>query len=116
VKATAWAKEMVQEWLETGMLKGDSKRRSKARSIVKALTDSAENKSHSRHIGADRAHEIGLNVKRLEADQQLQDAVLSVHHSCVATLQGTPATKIIENHFGIAFIQQAQAQAIPVRI
>jgi ClpP class serine protease len=42
IKATAWAKEMVQEWLETGMLRDDSKRRSKAQQIVKALTDSAE--------------------------------------------------------------------------
>jgi ClpP class serine protease len=119
VKASAWAREMVQKWLETGMLKADTKRRSKARAIVKALTDSAENKSHSRHIGVDRADAIGLDVKRLESDQALQDAVLSVHHSCVATLQGTPAIKIIENHLGIAFIQQAQMQVgmqIPMRV
>lgn len=108
IKVTAWAKEMVQEWLETGMLKDDPKKRSKAQQIVKALTDSAENKSHSRHIGYDRALAIGLNVKQLEADQDLQDAVLSVHHSCIATLQGTAAIKITENHLGIAFIQQQQ--------
>lgn len=115
IKASAWAKEMVQEWLETGMLKDDPKRRSKARRIVQALTDSAENKSHSRHIGVERAEAIGLNIKRLEKDQELQDAVLSVHHSCVATLQGTAATKITENHLGSAFIQQAQSMAIPIR-
>ena len=114
IKVTAWAKEMVQEWLETGMLKDDPKKRSKAQQIVKALTDSAENKSHSRHIGYDRALAIGLNVKQLEADQDLQDAVLSVHHSCIATLQGTAAIKITENHLGIAFIQQQQV-AIQVR-
>ena len=108
IKVTAWAKEMVQEWLETGMLKDDPKKRSKAQQIVKALTNSAENKSHSRHIGYDRALAIGLNVKQLEADQDLQDAVLSVHHSCIATLQGTAAIKITENHLGIAFIQQQQ--------
>lgn len=114
IKVTAWAKEMVQEWLETGMLKDDPKKRSKAQQIVKALTDLAENKSHSRHIGYDRALAIGLNVKQLEADQDLQDAVLSVHHSCIATLQGTAAIKITENHLGIAFIQQQQV-AIQVR-
>ena len=115
IKATAWAKEMVQEWLETGMLKDDPKRESKAQQIVEALTDSAETKSHSRHIGYDRARQIGLNVKQLEADQELQDAVLGVHHSCIATLQGTAAIKITENHLGIAFIQQAQQQ-VAVRI
>jgi ATP-dependent protease ClpP protease subunit len=115
IKASAWAKEMVQQWLETGMLKDDPKGRSKAQKIVKALTDSAENKSHSRHIGVERAEEIGLNIKRLEADQELQDAVLSVHHSCVATLQTTQALKITENHMGIAFILQAQQVIVPVR-
>jgi hypothetical protein len=63
VKASDWAKQMVREWLETGML---------------------------------------------EADNELQDAVLSIHHACVATLQGTAAKKITENQLGIAFIQQAQ--------
>jgi hypothetical protein len=116
VKATAWAKEMVQEWLETGMLHNDPRKRSKARQIVKALTDSAENKSHSRHIGIERALKIGLNIKRLEDDQELQEAVLSLHHSCVATMQGTPAIKIIENHQGVAVVQQAQQMAIPIRI
>jgi hypothetical protein len=114
IKASQWAKEMVQQWLESGMLSQDPKKRSKSRRIVKALTDTAETKSHSRHIGYDRANTIGLNVKRLEDDQELQDAVLSVHHSCVATLQATAATKIIENHLGVAFIQQAQQMAVRV--
>jgi len=34
--------------------------------------------------------------------------VLSIHHACVATFQGTAATKVTENQLGIAFIQQAQ--------
>jgi hypothetical protein len=36
----------------------------------------------------------------------LQDAVLSLHHSCILTLNSTRAYKIIENHLGKAFIQQ----------
>lgn len=108
IKASQWAKEMVQEWLETGMLKDEPKKKTIAKKIVKGLTDAAENKSHSRHIGIDRAAELGIKVRRLEDDQALQDAVLSVHHSCIATLQGTAATKIVENHLGVAFIQQAQ--------
>ena len=112
IKASQWAKDMVQEWLATGMLKQDTHRKSVGRRIVKALTDAAENKSHSRHIGYDRALALGLNVKRLEAEPELQDAILSIHHSCVATLETTAAVKIIENHRGIAFIQQAQQQVV----
>jgi len=112
IKASQWAKDMVQEWLATGILKQDTHRKSVGRRIVKALTDAAENKSHSRHIGYDRALALGLNVKRLEAEPELQDAILSIHHSCVATLETTAAVKIIENHRGIAFIQQAQQQVV----
>lgn len=110
LKASEWAKEMVQEWLETGMLKGQRNRRAKASAIVAGLTDAATNKSHSRHIGIDRARQIGLKIRRLEDDQDLQDAVLGVHHSCIITLTSTPSFKIIENHLGVAFIQQVQQQ------
>lgn len=116
IKASAWAKEMVQQWLETGMLHNDPKKRLKARKIVRALTDSAENKSHSRHIGVERAEQIGLTVKRLEEDHELQDAVLSLHNSCVVTLQSTAAIKIIENHLGVASVQQAQQILAPARM
>ena len=40
----------------------------------------------------------------------MQDAVLSVHHACIHTLAATQALKIIENHKGIAFIQQIAPQ------
>jgi len=44
----------------------------------------------------------------LEDDCELQDLVLTVHHACVLTLSSTAAVKIIENHRGIAYIQQVQ--------
>jgi hypothetical protein len=114
IKAADWAKQMVRQWLETGMLKSQPDKSAKALAIVQALTDGAQNKSHSRHIGLERAESIGLTIRRLEDDQSLQDAVLSVHHASVVTLQGTGAYKIIENHDGIAFIQQAQMQAVRI--
>ena len=117
IKASEWAKEIVQEWLETGMLKGQRNRKQKASTIVEGLTNAATNKSHSRHIGYDRARQIGLIIRRLEDDQKLQDAVLGVHHACIITLTSTPAFKIIENHLGVAFIQQVQQQlALPVQM
>ena len=99
---------MVREWFETGMFHAEIDKAAKASAIVSALTDTEENKSHSRHIGVERAERVGLKVRRLEDDQELQDAVLGVHHSCIITLNSTPAFKIIENHFGITHIQQAQ--------
>ena len=59
-------------------------------------------------ISAQKCESIGLKVKHLEDDQELQDKVLLVHHIYFHTLSSTPAFKIIENHDGKAFILQAQ--------
>jgi hypothetical protein len=59
-----------------------------------------------------RAKELGIKIVDLEADHELQDALLSVHHLFVQTLSATPAFKIIENHNGIAFVQQVQQTAV----
>ena len=75
---------------------------SKVKTIVNKLN--ANNKSHSRHFTIDFCKNLGLNVIALEEDQKLQEAVLSVHHAFVITLDATPATKIIENQFGFRYI------------
>ncbi|HPD13959.1 MAG TPA: S49 family peptidase [Planctomycetota bacterium] len=108
-KAMKWAKEMVSDWLMGGMFSGRTtvKKRKMADGIVRDLTDHALSKSHARHLSYDRCKKIGLRVRRLEDNQELQDAVLSVHHACIHTLGATPAIKIIENHLGRAFIQIA---------
>jgi hypothetical protein len=66
-------------------------------------------KSHARHISIRRAFELGLKVRGLEENSELQEAVLTVHHTYVQTLSSTPAVKVIENHKGVAFINQAIA-------
>lgn len=48
---------------------------------------------------------MGLNVVSLEEDDELQEAVLSVHHACSLTLAGHSVIKLIENHEGTAFIK-----------
>ena len=107
-KAMDWSKIMVTEWLIEGMYKDDNKAKEKADRVVEELTDHSLTKSHSRHISYKKCDEIGLNVKLLESDPKLQDAVLSVHHACIQTFSATPAMKIIENHNGQAFIQTSQ--------
>jgi hypothetical protein len=113
-KAMDWAREMVKEWLLTGMFAG---RRTKTKTekvdrIVDDLTDHALSKSHARHLSMEICRGIGLKVVPLEQDQDLQDAILSVHHACIHTLGGTAAYKIIENHLGRAFIQIAHTVMI----
>jgi membrane-bound ClpP family serine protease len=107
-KAIEWSVEMTKEWLVSGMLSGDPDATQKAEQILSELGSHALTKSHARHLSADTCQKIGLNVKFLEDDQALQEAVLSIHHALVHTLSSTAAYKIIENQEGVAFIQIAQ--------
>ncbi|MBN2717908.1 MAG: ATP-dependent Clp protease proteolytic subunit [Deltaproteobacteria bacterium] len=111
-KAIQWANEMVKEWLTTGMLENDQDKDTLADKIIKELADHALMKSHSRHLAAQRCKDMGLHIEMLEDDHEFQDAVLSLHHACIHTLTSTPATKIIENHEGVAYIQSAQTVLI----
>lgn len=107
-RAIDWSTTMTKEWLVSGMFDGDSDAGAKADRIIAELGSHALTFAHDRHISRQRAHACGVNVKALEDDEKLQDAVLSVHHLFIHTLSGTPAYKIVENHKGIAFIQQVQ--------
>jgi hypothetical protein len=97
--------------LTEGMFKGNRKAKEKALAIAKALTNVETHKEHGRHIHAEDCKKLGLKIVDLESDNDLQDAVLSVHHAFVITLSNTQAVKIIENHAGSAFVKQASAQA-----
>jgi hypothetical protein len=79
-----------------------------ADSIIKTILDKLgihkETSSHAKHISVETCKEIGLKVKFLEKDRELQDSVLTVHHCFMHTFSNTPAIKIIENHEGKAIV------------
>lgn len=100
--AGALAKELVAEWLGSFMLKGNQ---AAASEVAEWLSNDHVHLSHSRAITRDQLRERGLNIVDLEDDQELQDAVLSVHHTVMHTLGSTPSYKLIENHLGRAYIQ-----------
>lgn len=107
-KAIKWSNEMVKEWLLTGMFKDEKDleaAKTKADNIINELGDHALTLSHNRHISISKAIEIGLNVSYIEDNDNLQDAVLTVHHACMHTLSSTGAIKIIENQDGVAFMK-----------
>mgnify|MGYP001264937124 CR=1 FL=1 len=107
-KAIQWSNEMVKEWLLSGMFSGQPDAEQKVANILEELSDHALTKSHARHLSFTKCQQMGLDVLALEDDPKLQDAVLSVHHSCIHTLSSTSAYKIIENQLGIAFIQMSK--------
>jgi hypothetical protein len=99
------AERMVAEWLANYMFKGLDNRVEKAASIASWFADYNHFQSHGRPVGYDQLKSLDLNVRLLEEDQALQDAVLSVHHTVMHTFANTAATKVIENHLGNAFVK-----------
>lgn len=104
--AIKWAESFVQQNLVAHMFKGKGDAESRAKKIVKKLSDYRDNKSHSKHIHYEDCKKMGLEVSLLEENQVLQDLVLTVHHCYMHALMNTPAIKIIENQNGAAFVKQ----------
>lgn len=107
-QAVRLSEEFVRQRLLDNMLSSDDDAENKAERIVKGLSDVDDNKSHSRHIHIDKCEELGLKIEKLEDDQELQEAVLTVHHCFMHGLSLSGAAKMVENHNGAAFIKIAE--------
>lgn len=110
-QVTKLSAEKVESWLGQYMFHGTDP--AKAQEIAHWLANFAEHKTHGRPIGIELARSKGLNVTPLEADQHLQEAVLSVFHATMVTFQATGCLKVVENHLGkghYIVVQVAQQQ------
>ncbi len=103
--AMALSQSFVAEQLQNVMFEGEDNAKSRAQSIVDALTDYTENKGHDRPIHIKECQDMGLKVVALEDDDKLQDLVLTVHHCYMHSFMNTQSYKIIENHLGHAIIK-----------
>lgn len=104
--AIAWSESLVSEQLAHVMFSGKDDAQNKAKDITAKLSDFSANKTHSRHINIEECKAMGLNVLPIETDQELQDIILTVHHTYMHSLMSSTAYKIIENHNGAAFVKQ----------
>lgn len=101
------SEELVRSWLQKWMLAEDHER---AAAIASWLASHSTHKTHGRFLNREELEGKGLKILKLEDDQGLQDAVLSVFHCYQITFSNSPAAKIIENHLGKMFVHFAQAQ------
>lgn len=101
-QAIQWSKKMAAEWLKANMLKGKPAVVAK---VLKTFGDHSRNKSHARHISKTQCHTAGLKVIDMEADNKLQDLILTTHHAFMHTFSNTNAIKIVENHLGVAYME-----------
>ncbi|MCA1942905.1 MAG: hypothetical protein LDL15_04795 [Yonghaparkia sp.] len=102
------SEKLVADWLRAYMFDGSADARKTATRIAKKLAHHGAHLSHSRFLCRERCRKLGLVVDDLEADQYLQDEVLSVFHATTHTFNATGAVKIIENHLGRAFVKRQQ--------
>jgi hypothetical protein len=96
------------------MFKGEADAAAKAEKIGEWLGSHGEFKTHSRPLARDVLEAQGLKIDKLEANQQEQDAFLSVFHTFMHTINGTGAVKIIENQLGKAYLKQVRSVQMPV--
>lgn len=111
---TKLSEELVTQWLKNWMFQGDAAADTKAQAIAAKLNEHGSHRTHSRFLPRDDLRALGLVIDDLEADQAIQDAVLTVFHALRLTFSFNPAiAKIIENNNGRAYITARTPVAMP---
>lgn len=104
------SKTIVSGWLQQYMFNSDSESQAKAKAVTEFLSDYDQFMSHGRRVDRQALRSLDVKVTDLEADEQLQDLVLSVHHAINHAMNLAGLTKIVENNLGRAFIRRVQVQ------
>lgn len=115
-RASKLAHSFVEEWLTKYMFAGEADGPDKAKAAATWLSSHENFNSHGRHISRDELRDKGLKVDNLEDDADEQDIFLSIFHAATHTMSATAAVKIIENHLGRAYINQARSAMVPESI
>jgi len=104
IEAIDLSNDLLRAWLSSCMFGEDDNET--IETIIEHLNEHEESKNHGRHLNAEKCRQIGLKIDMMEDDDNLQDAILSVHHAYAITLNNTGVGKIIENQNGTAFISR----------
>lgn len=99
-KAIEWSKEISKECLLSVNPDIDLNR------VYDKFLNHNSSYSHSRRISKQECKDVGLPIIDLEENQELQDAVMSLHHCYMITLDKYPISKIIENQRNSRLFQQ----------
>ena len=117
---------MVSDWLCSNMLNERENPQETAKRIIDQLGDHKETFTHAKHIHFKECKELGIKVvpledldkREIEGCRDLQDCVLTIHHTYMHTFSNSNAVKIIENHIGSAMIMNAPVNIsqVPVKV
>jgi hypothetical protein len=104
--AIDYGETMVASWLEKRMFAGRSDAKQAAALAARHFSDAATHKSHGRRIDRDEARVHGLDVEDLEANQKLQEAVLTAYHLMTIAIEHSLVTKMIVADSGKVWLKQ----------
>ena len=93
-----WSNDILKKSLKNSMFKENNEEI--IDKITCELTSIDITKTHSRNLSAEKCREIGLNIKYLEEDEELEDMILSIHHACMSFIRHEHVCKIYLNHEG----------------
>ncbi|MBE7053833.1 MAG: S49 family peptidase [Ruminococcaceae bacterium] len=107
-KAIKWSNDIVQDWLMNNMFNGEQNKTDVVSRIVNELSDHTNTKNHARHISRTECENLGIKIVSLEGldnrkiDEclDLQDCILTIHHSYMHTFSNSHAIKIVESNLG----------------
>lgn len=103
--ALDYGETMVGRWLKQYMFSGRSAGREQAERVATYFSAAVEHKSHGRRIDRDEARGVGLIVDDLEADQGLQDDVLTAYHMSTIAFEQGPAAKMLWSNAGRSWLK-----------
>ena len=96
---------MVAQWLAARMFAGAGNASQRADKAAHYFNDASIHKSHGRRIDRTEAKGQGIDVEDLEANQKLQEAVLTAYHIVTLIFEKSPAAKILASHHGRLWIK-----------
>lgn len=96
---------IVAAWLTKFMKSADPDPVAEGKRIARYFNDASGHKSHDKRIGRDEAYEVGVVVESLEANQELQEVVLTLYNVLTILFEQTSVTKIITSGPGRSWLK-----------
>ena len=97
--AVEWSAKLAEQWLSEVDPSIDFDK------IKNVFLNHNNSYSHSRHLSKRDCKDAGLKIIDLEEEQDLQDAVLSLHHCYMILFDKFLISKIVENNIGGRYMQ-----------
>lgn len=109
--ALDYSESMVANWLNQYMFRNEQDPAQLSKDVAHYFNDASKHKSHGRRIDRDEARSIQVKVDDLEADQNLQEAVLTAYHLMTIAIENSMSVKILSSDIGHRWIKNYVNQA-----